>query len=200
LRSGNVDVVVGTQMVAKGHDFPGVRLVGVVNADIGLHLPDFRAAERTFQVLTQVAGRAGRGGAPGSVIVQTFLPDHYAVRPVVQHDYERFYREELANRRALGYPPFGHLARVVVSGPEEAAARETANRLAGEVRGTPHLEVLGPAPAPLARLRDRYRVQLVVRSSRREPVLEAARRIQAAASRLPAPLRASVDANPFDML
>ena len=115
-------MLVGTQMLAKGHDFPGVRLVGVVNADIALHLPDFRAAERTFQLLTQVAGRAGRGGAPGRVVVQTLVPDHYALRPVVQHDYESFYRDELAQRAALGYPPSGRLARALVSAPELADA------------------------------------------------------------------------------
>ncbi len=200
LRAGRIDVLVGTQIVAKGHDFPGVRLVGVVNADIGLHLPDFRAAERTFQLLTQVAGRAGRGGAPGRVVVQTFLPDHYAVRPVVDHDYERFYREELANRRALGYPPCGFLARTVVSGPEEPATREAAGGLAAGVRGMADVEVLGPAPAPLARLRGRHRFQLVVKSGDTSAVHAAAARLVDAAARLPAPLRASVDANPYDML
>src|SRR5262245_1307508 len=135
LREGSLDVVVGTQMVAKGHDFPGVRLVGVVMADVGLHLPDFRAAERTFQLLTQVAGRAGRDALPGRVIVQTFAPRHYAIRPVRDHDYESFYTEELGHRASLGYPPFGHLASLVVSGPEEEGAREAAERLASAAKG-----------------------------------------------------------------
>ena len=113
----------GTQMLAKGHDFPGVTLVGVVHADLGLHFPDFRAAERTFQLLTQVAGRAGRGGEPGRVVVQTWLPDHYALRRVPDHDYESFYREELAQRAALGYPPCGSLARALVSARGLEAAR-----------------------------------------------------------------------------
>ncbi len=115
LRDEAVDIVIGTQMVAKGHDFPGVQLVGVVAADLGLHLPDFRAAERTFQLLTQVAGRAGRGVRPGRVVVQTFVPDHYALIPVATHDFETFYRTELEHRQALGYPPFGELTRIVVS-------------------------------------------------------------------------------------
>ena len=133
LRDGQLDVLIGTQMVAKGHDFPGVRLVGVIAADVGLHLPDFRAAERTFQLLTQVAGRAGRDTAPGRVIVQTFVPDHYAVRPVRDHDYEAFYAQEIAHRAALGFPPFGHLANVVVSAERESEAVAGAAQLAAAI-------------------------------------------------------------------
>src|SRR5690606_198318 len=176
LAEGRVQILIGTQMVAKGHHFPGVRLVGVIAADQTLHFPDFRAAERTFQLLTQVAGRAGRGGAPGRVIVQTFAPTHYAIAPVRSHDYEAFYRAELAHRAALAYPPCGRLVHVLVSGPEEAAAAALAARLADVARraaeraaGAPAAaaddrqagppageadlaaEVLGPAPAPLAR-------------------------------------------------
>ncbi len=122
LAKGELDVLIGTQMVAKGHDFPGVRLVGVVNADLGLHMPDFRAAERTFQLLTQVAGRAGRGALPGRVIFQTWAPDHYAIRPAAAHDYERFYAEERSLRERLRYPPFGRLALVRISSADEGAA------------------------------------------------------------------------------
>jgi len=200
LRAGEVDVLIGTQMVAKGHDFPGVRLVGVVNADLGLHFPDFRAAERTFQLLTQVAGRAGRGGSPGRVIVQSFDPDHYAIRPVLDHDYERFYAEEIAHRSALGYPPFGRLAQIVVSGTEEEAARDAAARLLGAVPSPEGCEVLGPAPAPIARLRGRYRFHLLIKGSDHSAVWQTARRLADASEKLPAAIRARVDVNPVDML
>ena len=187
-------------MVAKGHDFPGVRLVGVVNADLGLHFPDFRAAERTFQLLTQVAGRAGRGGSPGRVVVQSFNPGHYAIRPVVDHDYESFYTEEISHRSALGYPPFGRLAQVVVSGAEEGEAREAAAQLARELPGCTGCEVLGPAPAPIARLRGRYRFQLLIKGSDRAAVWQMARRTASASEKLPAAIRVRVDVNPVDML
>jgi primosomal protein N' (replication factor Y) len=202
LREGRLDVVVGTQMVAKGHDFPGVRLVGVVLADLGLHIPDFRAAERTFQLLTQVAGRAGRGSAPGRVVVQTFSPQHYAVAAVRGHDYAAFYAEELRQRQALGYPPFGRLVHGRISGPDLDAVRGAAERLAkaaGEAGGD-RVEVLGPAPSPLARLRDRYRFQLLVRSADEPALRRAGRAMADAAVTLAAPLRAVVDPNPLNML
>ena len=134
LKNREVDIVIGTQMVAKGHDFPGVQLVGVIAADMGLHLPDFRAAERTFQLLTQVAGRAGRAERPGRVVVQTFVPDHYALAPVETHDFESFYREEISHREALGYPPFGLLTRTVVQGDDEKVAGDAAKALADAAR------------------------------------------------------------------
>ena len=201
LRDGRLDVAVGTQILAKGHDFPGVRLVGVVFADVGLHMPDFRAAERTFQLLTQVAGRAGRDSQPGRVIVQTYAPDHYAIRPVRDHDYEAFYAEELGHRAPLGYPPFGHLAHLLVSGPDEERVGEAAARLAGAARaaGRP-VEVLGPAPAPLARLRERWRYQVLVKGPDPAAVRETARAIAAVAARLKDPLQAVVDLRPQNML
>jgi primosomal protein N' (replication factor Y) len=202
LRDGRIDVVVGTQIVAKGHDFPGVRLVGVVAADIGLHMPDFRAAERTFQLLTQVAGRAGRDAAPGRVLIQTFVPDHYAVRPVRDHDYESFYREELAHRAALGYPPFGHLAQVMVSAEEEDAARHAAEHLARAAAegAAGAVEVLGPAPAALARLRGRHRFQILLKAGDAAPVHAAARAAWLAADALARGVQASVDVAPISML
>jgi primosomal protein N' (replication factor Y) len=158
--AGETEILVGTQMVAKGHDVPGVTLVGVIAADLGLHFPDFRASERTFQLLTQVAGRAGRGDDAGRVIVQTFLPDHYAIELARTHDYDTFYREELERRRPHGYPPFRSLWLFGLSGLDpkavEAAASDLAQR-ASAVPGAESVEVLGPAPAPLARIRDRYR-------------------------------------------
>jgi primosomal protein N' (replication factor Y) len=203
LGDGSIDVLVGTQMVAKGHDFPGVRLVGIVNADLGLHFPDFRAAERTFQLLTQVSGRAGRAGTPGQVVLQTYAPDHYAIRPVATHDYEHFYAEEIGHRNALGYPPFGRLGLVRLSGEDEARTRIETAALADIARSASAPlggEVLGPAPAPIARLRGRYRFQLLVRHPEWRRVREILRRVQEVASGLPAGIRASVDANPYDML
>lgn len=204
LERHELDILIGTQMVAKGHDFPGVQLVGVVAADVGLHMPDFRAAERTFQVLTQVAGRAGRAGVPGRVVLQTFVPDHYAIRPVQSHDYETFYREELEYRAELGYPPFTRLCQVLVSGPDEAAtgkATEDLARRASEAAAK-GVQILGPAPAPLARLRGRYRFQLLLKAAAvANDALDAAvRRVAADAERLPKPLRAVVDVNPGSML
>lgn len=207
LRDGSVDILIGTQMVAKGHDFPGVLLVGVVAADLGLHLPDFRAAERSFQLLTQVAGRAGRGATPGRVLIQTFVPDHYAVRPVRDHDYEAFYAEELGHRAALGYPPFGRLVQVLASAPEEARALAAAEQLAGAAReagasgdARAPVELLGPAPAPIARLRDRYRVQFLLKSANDEPLFAAARSVAREAGRLASGVTASVDVDPVSML
>jgi primosomal protein N' (replication factor Y) len=197
---GRIDVLVGTQIVAKGHDYPGVRLVGVILADIGLHLPDFRAAERTFQLLTQVAGRAGRDSAPGRVIVQTFVPDHYAIRPVVDHDFEGFYRQELSQRESLGYPPCGCLVYVLIAGAQEAETRAAADRLAHALEPAVGFEVLGPAPAPLTRLRGRYRFQLLVKGSDEAPVRRAAEILVAATRRLPHGVQASVDTNPMNML
>ena len=208
LAAGTVDILVGTQMVAKGHHFPGVRVVGVVAADQSLHFPDFRAAERTFQLLTQVAGRAGRGAAPGRVVIQTFVPDHYAIRPVLQHDYEAFYRAELTQRAAVGYPPFGRVVHVLVSGPDEAETLAAAERLAQLARSTvgatdeaPSLafSVLGPGPSPIARLRDRFRFQLLLKGSDEKRVLDAGRAL-AAISHESGGVRIQVDANPVNML
>jgi primosomal protein N' (replication factor Y) len=200
LAAGEIDVLIGTQMVAKGHDFPGVRLVGVVNADLGLHLPDFRAAERTFQLLTQVAGRAGRGALPGRVILQTWSPDHYAIRPAAAHDYERFYAEERVLRERLRYPPFGWIALVRIAAADEAAAQDAAANLAEVARAAGAVEVLGPAPAPIARLRGQHRFQILLKHARAEPLRAVGRRLVEAAARLPASVRFSIDLNPLDML
>jgi primosomal protein N' (replication factor Y) len=200
LRAGEIDVLIGTQMVAKGHDFPGVRVVGVVAADVGLHMPDFRAAERTFQLLTQVAGRAGRDTAPGRVVVQTFVPQHYAVRPVRDHDYESFYLEELSHRAALGFPPFGRLAHVLVSSEDQTRAQAAADALASvAAAASDACERLGPAPAPLARLRGRHRIQLLLKGEA-GPVRSAAQAIVAAIATLPEGVQASVDVHPQAML
>jgi primosomal protein N' (replication factor Y) len=160
-----LDVLVGTQMVTKGHDFPGVTLVGVILADTSLALPDFRAAERTFQLLAQVAGRAGRGAEPGRVLIQTFNPQTPAVASAVAHDYARFVEGELERRRTLGYPPFSRMMAVRVEG-SEAGARRTAEALAAAAR--PALSgavLLGPAPAAIERLRGRSRWQLLFKAA-----------------------------------
>ena len=172
MADGSVDVLVGTQMIAKGHDFPGVTLVGVVNAEAGLGMPDFRAAERTFQLLSQVTGRAGRGETPGRVVIQAYDPGHYAVRAAAEHDAAGFYREELQFRQEAGYPPFSFLAAVAVSGQGEPAviqqADETARlltRIKQELKM--RIEILGPAPSPIYRLRNRFRCQILLKSIKR---------------------------------
>jgi primosomal protein N' (replication factor Y) (superfamily II helicase) len=178
-------VLVGTQMVAKGHHFAGVALAAVVDADTGLAMPDFRAEERTFQLLTQLAGRSGRD-APGRVLVQTFQPDARPIVHAARHDVGRFLTEELERRRELGYPPFRHLVRVVASGPEAPEPLRLLEEIAGGLRG----EVLGPAP--LLRLRGRYRAQLLAKTASPRPV--AARVAQLLAAAAPAMRRAGVTA------
>lgn len=171
-RQGEADILIGTQMIAKGLDLPGITLVGVINADTTLHMPDFRAAERTFQLLTQVAGRTGRGKLPGEVMVQTYCPDHYSITTAAVHDCEGFYRYEMPVRRALGYPPYSHLARLLFTHDDEEELKKGAG-LAKEildktVAGHDDLiDVLGPAPASLSRIKGRFRWQLVLKGPRR---------------------------------
>ena len=171
---GEIDVLVGTQMVAKGHDFPRVTLVGVVSADVGLGVADFRAAERTFQLLTQVAGRAGRGEMAGEVIVQTLYPDHYSIRLACQQAYEPFFQEEMRFRESMRYPPVVALVNVVVRGMDSNATTKDATLLAREVRGQRgQFEVLGPAPAPIGKLRGKFRMQLFLKGPSRREMREA---------------------------
>jgi len=162
---GDLDLLVGTQMLAKGHDFPGVTLVGAVGADDALGLPDFRAAERTFQLLTQMAGRAGRGETPGTVVLQAFLPDHYAIDAAIEHDYAAFYRREIEFRRRFAYPPFEALIACMCRGKNAVAVKEEADRLAGALRDAAgdRIHVLGPASPPLGKLRGLHRVQVLLR-------------------------------------
>src|SRR6185369_2123543 len=157
------------QMIAKGHDFPGVTLVGVVSADTALNLPDFRGAERGFQLVSQVMGRAGRGDQPGKVLVQTLNPGHFALIAAAAHDYEAFYREELAERKDAGYPPFSDLAALHFSGNSLPMVEKGAKAAAEHLRGMRrergwHLEILGPASAPLGMIRGRYRWQILLKS------------------------------------
>jgi primosomal protein N' (replication factor Y) len=173
LRAGEIDILAGTQMITKGFDFPGVTLAAVVNADMTLNMPDFRSAERTFQLLTQIAGRAGRGERPGRVIIQTYAPNHYSIRAAKDQDYARFMRRELELRRDLMYPPFARLAMVRIEGAEPQlvgrAAEAVAKSLAKD--STPEgFRVLGPAPAPIERIKQRYRWQVMIKSRELKPM------------------------------
>jgi primosomal protein N' (replication factor Y) len=163
-RRREADVLLGTQMVAKGLDFPEVTLVGVISADTGFHLPDFRAAERSFQLLTQVAGRSGRGTSPGEVVIQTRLPEEPVLLAAAQQDYDAFAEAELVERRAAGFPPFGRLVVFRWRGEAEEAVTQSAAAGAQMLirAGNGGVTVLGPAPAPLARLRGRFRWQVLL--------------------------------------
>ncbi|MGA3093765.1 MAG: primosomal protein N' [Dehalococcoidales bacterium] len=177
LKSHQADILIGTQMVAKGLDLPQVTLVGVVSADTALNLPDFRAGERTFQLLSQVAGRAGRGERPGHVIIQTYSPEHYAIQAVLKQDYEAFYNQEIAFRRELGEPPFSQLVRLTYVHVNETACKTEAERMKHQLeadiagRGIIDVSIIGPAPAFIARLRGRYRWQLTLRGNQPERLL-----------------------------
>lgn len=201
-RQGKVRILVGTQMIAKGLDFPEVTLVGVVNADTALHFPDFRAAERTFQLVTQVAGRTGRGDKPGRVLVQTHNPDHPAILAAVRHDFASFATAELPLRQMLKYPPFAHMVRLVVRGPVEAQVRSFAETLAGQVRtalgASPEARVLGPAPAPFAKLRGFYRYQIQLQGPDGEALRQAVRQAEKLAP--PEHVQWIADVDPIDML
>jgi len=168
--SGSIQTLVGTQMIAKGHDFPNVTLVGVVSVDAGLGLPDFRTAERTFQLLTQVAGRAGRGDVPGRVIIQTYYPEHYALRYAQAQDYEGFYQQEIRFRQAYHYPPFTTLVLALIRHRKLDKANAIADEFARHLRAAasaPQIRVLGPAPAPLTRLRGEHRRHVIIKSQNR---------------------------------
>ncbi len=203
------DILLGTQMIAKGLDFPGVGLVGVVAADVGLNLPDFRAGERTFQLLTQVAGRTGRGEERGRVVVQSYLPDHYTIALARDQHFTPFFDREIAEREGigLGYPPFSRLVGITVRSRDEGQAREAAGRLADFLeRGSEHMEdprpeVLGPAPAPLEKIRGVYRWQVLVRgrggSAR---ALVAGALAQKSVLKLPSAVTLAVDVDPLDLL
>jgi len=175
--AGKIDTLVGTQMLAKGHDFPNVTLVGVVSVDAGLALPDFRSAERTFQLITQVAGRAGRGDRPGKVLIQTYHPYHYALRHACAQDYEGFYNEEIQYRRNHSYPPFVALGSVLVHGPDLTRVRNDSLEIRKQLDAANEgrkCRILGPAPAPLSRLKGEHRFQLLLKSRSRRNLREVA--------------------------
>jgi primosomal protein N' (replication factor Y) len=194
--------MVGTQMIAKGHDFPGVTLVGVVSADVGLGMADFRAGERTFQLLTQVAGRAGRGERAGQAIVQTLYPDHYSIQLACRQDYPAFYEREMRFREAMRYPPTVSLINTIVRAKTFAAAMDDAADLVARLRpGDPErsgYRVLGPAPAPLGRLRGEYRVQFLLKGRNRRHMREAL--VTALAARPDLARRTTIDVDPLSVL
>ncbi len=201
-----IDVLVGTQMIAKGHHFPHVTLVGVVWADGGLNMPDFRAAEKTFQLITQVTGRAGRGEAPGRVIIQTMRPDHYSIRLAQQHRYEELYRQELELRRNPAFPPFVRLVALHIQGEREEEVRQGAQRLAGFCREEKKrlqagVEILGPAPAPLEKLNRNYRWQILLKAADLDQLHTLCRQLQEHRSELvPASCRLIIDVDPENMM
>ena len=193
-----VDILIGTQMIAKGHDFPNVTLVGVISADVGLGLADFRSAERTFQLLTQVAGRAGRGERAGEAIVQSLIPNHYSIRLACAQDYRAFYDKEIEFRRAMRYPPQVAMVNVVVRGKTFTEAMDAAHDLADAARGAKGFAILGPAPAPLTKLRGEHRAQFFLKGTNRRIMREA---LQLAVSRHPKLMkRVSIDVDPLSML
>ncbi|HYO80573.1 MAG TPA: primosomal protein N' [Bryobacteraceae bacterium] len=201
-RDGSYDILAGTQMIAKGHDIPNVTLVAVVNADIGLGMPDFRAAERTFQLLTQVAGRAGRGQLPGRVLIQTINPEHYAIQHAAAQDFNGFYAREIEFRRAMRYPPFAALANILV----RSEKKEDAMRMAGELSLllTPPPErtrVLGPAEAPVPRLKNEFRYQLLIKAASRKTLNETLNKLRAwSLDHNWSPVALLVDVDPLSLL
>ena len=173
--NGGLDMLVGTQMIAKGHDFPNVTLVGVISVDIGLGLPDLRSAERTFQLITQVAGRAGRGTQAGKVLIQTYYPEHYALRHAKEQDYEGFYEEEIKFRKRLGYPPFFVLASILIKHRDHSYASKNANLLRRSLEtanASKQARILGPAPASLSRLKNEFRLQIILKGTTRRNLRE----------------------------
>ena len=199
-RDGEIDVLVGTQMIAKGHDFPRVTLVGVVSADVGLGIADFRASERTFQLLTQVAGRAGRGEQRGEAIIQTLYPEHYSIQLACRQDYPAFYERELRFRQAMRYPPIVSLVNTIVRARTFSGAMDDAADIVQKVRDGDggQLRVLGPAPPPLGRLRGEYRAQVLIKGTNRKRIREALQR--AVGSRPDLQRRLVVDVDPISVL
>src|SRR5690606_10467352 len=206
MEAREIDILLGTQMVAKGFDFPRVTLVGVLHADQEMLLPDFRAAERAFQILTQVAGRSGRGDSPGEVIFQTLMPEHYVLQSAAAQDYDRFAAQEILHRQELKYPPFRRMLHLLVDGPVETQVEQRAQALrtlllgdAERVRG--RVEVLGPAPMPISRLKGQYRWHLSLLARSRQ----ALHRLGSLALDAPAPsglsrTRVMADVDPVSMV
>jgi len=185
LESGQIDILVGTQMIVKGHDFPNVTFVGVVSADASLHFPDFRSSERTFQLLTQVAGRAGRGETVGQVVIQTFNPDHYSILRAKDHDFLGFYQEEIQFRKALDYPPFSRLVNFRLIGNSEKKTQSLAEEMGQEGHTLlkkgygKGIQILGPSTAPFAKLRGKFRWQMLAKSRNSQLLHQFARTLAA---------------------
>jgi primosomal protein N' (replication factor Y) len=203
LHSGEINLLVGTQMIAKGHDIHGVTLVGVVGADYALGLPDFRAAERVFQLLTQVSGRAGRGELRGRVVVQSYHPDHYAIELAQKHDFHGFVEKELKYRKWMHYPPFGVLANIVIRSAQLEEAAGWASALGKWFSSTqlPGVRVLGPATAPIMKIKRVYRFHVLLKAERRDALSKALRAARAHADALGIPRAALVyDVDPVSLM
>jgi primosomal protein N' (replication factor Y) len=197
----NADILLGTQMVAKGLNFPGVSIVGVLQADTGLLFPDFRASERTFQLLAQVAGRAGRSDSAGEVVLQTCYPDDPAIRFAARHDYEGFSRAELHHRLSLHYPPFARLARIVAEGPDESLTKREMDRVAGSIqKESADIIVLGPSPAILYRVNTIFRFSLLLKSHSPAKLGALLLRIRQQEKKLPGKIRLIIDVDPVQMM
>jgi primosomal protein N' (replication factor Y) len=201
-RERHYDILVGTQMIAKGHDIPNVTLVGIVNADLGLGLPDFRAAERTFQLLTQAAGRAGRGETPGIVLIQTIQPENWAIQCAAEQDYEKFYRREIEYRRSMYYPPFGALANIVIRSTDEEDALKRSAALGRLLNPAPEgVRVKGPAPAPVLRVKSEYRFQVLLMTASRKRLSEVLVEVRKfAAAEKWGPVNLAIDVDPMTVL
>jgi primosomal protein N' (replication factor Y) len=201
IAAGGADIVVGTQLVAKGHNFPNLTLVGVIDADLGLQGSDLRAAERTFQLMRQVSGRAGRAEAPGEALLQTYQPEHPVIRAILAGDEEGFMAAEAAQRRLAGVPPYGRMAGIVISDPDQRTAFGLGEALArrADVMEEAGAEVYGPAPAPIARIRGRHRVRLLVKAPRQSPIQPALLRWVGTVE-VPRSTRLSIDIDPQSFL
>jgi primosomal protein N' (replication factor Y) len=203
MEKGEIELLLGTQMVAKGHNFPSVTLAGIVSADVGLNLPDFRAGERAFQLFTQLAGRAGRGEIPGKVYIQTHCPDHYVFPYVKAYDYEGFFQKESAFRQELAYPPFGKLIRILFrtkgedsKAMEDILKHELKDVLSKNIKG---MEILGPCAAPIEKSKQYWRWHLLLKGSNSQILRDKAREILDALKQQKA-LKVDIDVDPVDML
>lgn len=200
MKLGQIDILIGTQMITKGHDFPNVSLVGVLDADLSLNFPDFRAAERTFQLITQVAGRAGRSNQIGKVVVQTYMPEHYSIQSAGRHDFFEFCNNELPAREELSYPPFGKIILIKISGTNGAKVGKFAQYLVDKAKKDKALSILGPTQAPIARLRNKYRWQILLKSKNIDVLRRSAEAFIRLSERPPSGIKVAVDVDPINML
>lgn len=203
-RNKEASVLIGTQMIGKGHDFPEVTLVGIITSDTYLNLPDFRASERTFQMITQSAGRAGRGEKPGKVIIQSYNPDHYSLYYAKNHDFVGFYKEEIKLREDMDYPPFSHLGQIMVSGYDEEkvinAAKDSAKIINKIIGRCNNAKLWGPSPAPLSKINNRYRWQLILKSKTEEELIDILKDYNDCSASIFKDVSISIDINPLNML
>jgi primosomal protein N' (replication factor Y) len=210
LQQGAIDILIGTQMVAKGHDFPNITLVGIVCADTSLNFPDFRSSERTFQLLAQVAGRAGRGERPGRVILQTYTPDHFTITAAREQNFQSFYRQEIQFRKELGYPPYSRMVQFLVTGKHRGGTRETAENLGATGRTLlqndaalrRQITILGPVEAALHQVAGRFRWQLLIKGPQPSVLNRFARQLLQAMGPSTGPTAAKViiDVDPLFMM